>query len=565
MSRFGTLLGLLPRAATVLRTLRWLRPAQARAQLHHLLVGLPAPERAASRSLRIATGRAHTAYLSPPAHVRLSGRDSAVLAIELLGRPMRLGGRGDAVYWASDAYGPLFAYHLHEHAFLRHPDCGPATRAWLIRDWIARHRSGIGWDPHPICLRLLHWGKLLTTPGALEDDVGLREAMVDSMADQATTLGRGLETRLQANHLLSNRLALVFVGVLFEGEAADDWLATTPDFLAELEAQVHPDGGHEERSPMYHALLLEGVLDLLNLSQESARAPASLVEGLRSVAGRMLGALAVWTHADGALSLFADSALDVASASDRLDEYAARLGVAASAERRAGNRLLAQTGYARLVAGGFDLVASLAAPSPPHQPGHAHADALAFELSVDGERVVSDTGVFEYRPGPLRDRARATASHATVEIDDRDQAELWSAHRVGGRPRVAVLRWDATGELEASCVGWWRGAPEHRRRIRIAPQGVDVEDRVSGACRSVASRLPIAPGWSVERVGDSALLRWRADPSARPGIRIALPDTLEWRVETAPFFPRFHEEVERCVLVGRSDGPFEGTLRIRLA
>jgi hypothetical protein len=69
----------------------------------------------------------------------------------------------------------------------------------------------------------------------------------------------------------------------------------------------------------------------------------------------------------------------------------------------------------------------------------------------------------------------------------------------------------------------------------------------------------------VERVGDSALLRWREDPSARPEIRIALPDTLEWRVETAPFFPRFHEEVDRCVLVGRSDGPFEGTMRIRLA
>jgi len=33
----------------------------------------------------------------------------------------------------------------------------------------------------------------------------------------------------------------------------------------ELEEQILPDGGHFERSPMYHAMVLEDLLDLLQL------------------------------------------------------------------------------------------------------------------------------------------------------------------------------------------------------------------------------------------------------------------------------------------------------------
>jgi uncharacterized heparinase superfamily protein len=33
---------------------------------------------------------------------------------------------------------------------------------------------------------------------------------------------------------------------------------------------------------------------------------------------------------------------------------------------------------------------------PSYQPGHAHCDALSFELCIGRERVVTDTGVTEY-------------------------------------------------------------------------------------------------------------------------------------------------------------------------
>ena len=46
--------------------------------------------------------------------------------------------------------------------------------------------------------------------------------------------------------------------------------------LRELPEQVLADGGHFERSPMYHALLLHGLLDLVNVLPES-EAQTSLV------------------------------------------------------------------------------------------------------------------------------------------------------------------------------------------------------------------------------------------------------------------------------------------------
>jgi uncharacterized heparinase superfamily protein len=128
---------------------------------------------------------------------------------------------------------------------------------------------------------------------------------------------------------------------------------------------------------MYHSLLLENVLDLLNLLRANVRpAPAALEPALREAAARMTGALAVLTHPDGEIALFADSAFEIASPPPALMAYAARLGVEPRPPARTG--VLEASGYLRLEAGPFSLLASVAGPGPPHQPGHAHCDALAF-------------------------------------------------------------------------------------------------------------------------------------------------------------------------------------------
>lgn len=547
MKRLAGILALLPRLPTVLRTVRFVRPAQAFAQLRHMLLGSPAPVRIEGPAPTLAIESPDTPFLPPPAHVRGDAREIELLRFRFsLGEPGAPGPSGASVDWDSDQHGPLFAYHLHQHEYLRLASFSPEQRAACLLDWIEHHPRGIGWDPHPISLRLVCWGRLLLTPGALPVEAGLRDALVRSMADQAETLARGLEVRLQANHLLSNLLGVVFSGMLCDGAPAARWRGLADALIEELDAQVLPDGGHEERSPMYHALLLENVLDLLNLCRSAPeRAPAGLEAALASTASRMLQALDVLTHPDGRLALFADSAFDVAAEPERLRDYATRLGLAPEVARPGESRLLPQAGYLRLAAGPFDLIASVSGPAPAHQPGHAHCDALSFELSVGGRRLISDTGLFEYRPGPHRDRARSTASHATLMIDGQEQAEVWAAHRIGGRPEVALTAWDEAGLAEARCRAWPRGAPVHHRRFSVDATGVEIVDRVEGPAQEIVSRWPIAPGWEVELEAGAA---WARSESI---VRFELPAGFDWRLERAAYYPSFGVEIERPVLVGR--------------
>lgn len=315
---------------------------------------------------------------------------------------------------------------------------------------------------------------------------------------------------------------------------------------------------------MYHSALLEGVLDLLNLCRaEPARVPLGLSDVLAQTAARMCGALVRLCHPDGRIALFADAAFDIAPEPAVLVDYARRLGVPdldGPAPGRAGSARLADSGYVRLAAGDWLLLASVAAPSPPHQPGHAHCDALAFELSLGPSRLVCDPGVFEYVPGERRRLSRATASHATLEIDGEEQAEIWAAHRVGGRPQVGVVAFGAT-HAEATCRGWAPGQPLHRRVFRVSADGVEIEDALEGSAREVCSRIPIGPDWSValRRAQERwvATCRLEADGTSTAGpvsVEIELPAAFDWRIEPGPQYPSFGRERTRSVLVGTAPG-----------
>ena len=563
MSRLMRLLTELP---TILRTLQRIKPMQAIAQIRHTLFGLGAPTRLEVQAPTQTIHSGATDFLPPPAHVRASSSDS----IELLGTAFELGDQPD---WDTPVHGPLFAYHLHQQEYLRNPAFSPQARANRMLDWVDRHPEGVGWDPHPISLRLLCWGKMLMTPGSLELATDERNSLLASMADQAETLSRGLEIRLQGNHLLSNLLAVVWAGILLEGSISAGWRDRGSMLIDEIERQIHPDGGHEERSPMYHSLLLENLLDLLNVCRVApARAPTGLVDTLEAAASRMVGALLSWTHPDGDIALFADSAFDIAARPDALIGYATRLGVGALNEppRAPGSILLSQSGYVRLEAEEVLLIASIAGPAPPHQPGHAHCDALAFELSLAGHRFITDTGLFEYRPGERRDRARTTAAHSTMQIDGQEQSEIWAAHRVGGRPVVELVGWDGESQAEATCRGWSLRQTTHRRTYRVAARGVTIIDEIEGPCRYARLCLPVDPAWRIEL--DAASFRANAARAAdgsttsldAPRIELELSNEFAWHVERGPYFPSFGREIERDLLVGEATGPRRATLRINL-
>ena len=59
---------------------------------------------------------------------------------------------------------------------------------------------------------------------------------------------------------------MCFASALFEGNEATKWRKKGVEIIkSQLDEQCLKDGGHFERTPMYHSIFLEDILDLLNL------------------------------------------------------------------------------------------------------------------------------------------------------------------------------------------------------------------------------------------------------------------------------------------------------------
>jgi uncharacterized heparinase superfamily protein len=97
---------------------------------------------------------------------------------------------------------------------------------------------------------------------------------------------------------------------------------------------------------------------------------------------------------------------------------------------------------------------------------------LSYELSLAGQRVVVDSGVSTYEPGPERYHERSTSAHNTLRIDDEEQAEIWASFRVGRRPRVGQIRGGSKGAfpfVSGEHDAYRRLGVVHARQILLCP------------------------------------------------------------------------------------------------
>jgi len=530
----------------LMRTLRWLRPEQIVGQLtHRVRRALENPESFAARPAPPDPGTRAApqgAFVAPGAQ-RLraeemrAGRFAFLHRSEPLGWPPR---------WDAVGLPKLWAYNLHyfEYLFALPYEEGRA----LALDWIAKHplgRGQVGWEPYPLSLRIGHWCRYFLGLHAQRcaGDAELRAALWRSLQLQADWLASHLETHILGNHLFENGAALALVGACFSGAQADRWLAVGDGVLAaQLDVQVLPDGGHFERSPMYHVRTLW----LLDALEKSGFEP--LAARVRPALARLRGALPLLCHPDGEIALLNDSVFGVANPPGELCARAPR-----------GPFALPDTGYFGAHGDAGQAIVCDAAPiGPDYLPGHAHGDLLAFELSLRGHRVIVDSGVASYVPGEARAYARSTRAHNTVEIDGQDQCEFWSAFRVARRGHPHDVAFEACGggfRLSAWHDGYERlpARARHRRRFRWHPEGVllvrdEVEARTAAP---LVSRLHLHPDCEPALEGK---LQARV---AHPGgvFRVAFAGPGELALEPSQYAPELGLSVANRALAFRATAP----------
>lgn len=425
----------------------------------------------------------------------------------------------DSVDWRHRYVSHLWSYNLHYFDYAL--DLALAWRATgdtrfverfaaLAESWVRNTEPGRGdgWEAYPISLRTVNWiYALLLVGNAL--DVRSRALIEKSVAQQLAVLERRLEFHILANHLQKNLKALVIGGLYFQGEAARRWLERGLRLLwRELFEQILPDGGHYERSPMYHAIALVDFLEVISLL-DSVRFPVPPEARARVAA--MVDAFGILSRPDGTLHLFNDAANGVVPPRSWIDALARR-AIERGVPAVEGLIALPDTGYYGIVdpAAGDRLIIDCGEPGPSYQPGHAHCDLLSFELDLTGRPVVVDSGVSGYDGDPLREYARSTRAHNTVSVGGREQSEIWATFRMGrrARPVSASARLDADGfRFEGAYRPYHDAKALHRRTVTALGNTWQVVDTVEGAPgERIEGYLHLHPDFDVRSDGD----RWLA-------------------------------------------------------
>jgi uncharacterized heparinase superfamily protein len=400
--------------------------------------------------------------------------------------------------WNSVNQDKLWLYNLHYFDDLH--AVGASQRVdWhrgLIKRWINENPLGIGigWEPYPSSLRIVNWIKW----SLLGSD--LKRNWLNSLAIQVRYLSQNLEYHILGNHLFSNAKALIFAGLYFQGPEAEKWYEIgIKIFNEELQEQVLSDGGNFELSPMYHAIFLEDLLDIVNIHQSfKKQSPHDIINKIT----HMFDWLRVMSHPDGEVSFFNDSAIGIAPNLIELEKYAERLTIPLS-KKVEDTVHLQDSGYIQVQEGDLFALLDVARVGPDYIPGHAHADTLSFELSLFDERVIVNSGTSCYGSSTERLRQRGTPAHNTVLINGENSSEVWSGFRVARRAKPFDLNINKSEDrLQVSCShdGYKRlkGSPVHTRKWEISSNQLIVNDVITGNFKQAEARYHFHPDVTIE-------------------------------------------------------------------
>jgi len=368
--------------------------------------------------------------------------------------------------WNYAIYGKLWTYNLTYFDYLLQSNVTKRNGLAFIYEFIEKIDSvSDGLMPFPISLRGINWIKFLSKH-KIED-----RKINDSLYAQYLILMDNIEYHVLGNHLLENGFSLLFGAYYFQDEKL--YAKAKKILTEELEEQILQDGAHFELSPMYHQLMLFRVLDCINLLQNNQWKEHDLLGLLTEKAEIMLGWLHTMTFKNGAIPLLNDSANKIAPTTKELTAYALKL----NSEFRIQNSELSDSGYRKVTNDHYEMVMDVGNIGPDYIPGHAHSDTFSFELYIDRQPVIVDTGLSTYEANDRRQWERSTKAHNTVVVDGDEQSQVWGGFRVAKRAKIIGLE-ESQNCIEATHDGYRSRGVWHTRRFKMERNRIVINDYI---------------------------------------------------------------------------------------
>ncbi|MCW6038010.1 heparinase II/III family protein [Spirulina subsalsa FACHB-351] len=443
------------------------------------------------------------------------------------------------ITWNSSEYSRLWQFNLHYFDWIR----DRITTAYqkrkiteesfleiysVITDWIDHNPfySFDGWHPYTTSLRIVNWTYAIHTFPELKT-----EKILESLWKQINYLYHNKEYFAGGNHLLENLRALIIGGLNFNHPKTEKIVNTSiEELIQQLSYQILPDGGHYERSPMYHLIVMNLVAESTAcLYSANLPIPTFILDSLSKMLEFAQG---IRLH-NGNYPLWNDAAYNITYSLDETINWTKQL--LNSPSQNLQSYLLSScnllhlhllnknpdshssdcknlkpdpnlipenqkhtddkknsisyhaphTGYSILRnSHGLELGFDYGLPCPPELPPHAHADCLTIDLYYQGQPIIIDTGTSEYKKGLIREYERSTKAHNTVEIADQNQSEVWGSFRVGRKAKPLNVTSGVFEKLQwmsASHNGYYHSPIQsiHHRWIGLEQTNVIILDVIA--------------------------------------------------------------------------------------
>ena len=165
----------------------------------------------------------------------------------------------DNINWSLGKYGNLWAYNLNYFDCLCQHEMSAETGLKLLKIYYKKLKfNPVGLNAYHASLSVINISKFISVW-----DINESWLFNELLAD-LNLIKKRLEYNILGNHLLENAFALYIGGVITNQSS---YYELGRRLLNEqLNEQILDDGMHYERSPMYHLIILERLLDTLNFS-----------------------------------------------------------------------------------------------------------------------------------------------------------------------------------------------------------------------------------------------------------------------------------------------------------
>ena len=369
------------------------------------------------------------------------------------------------------------------------------------------------------------------------------QKILQSLYSQCYQLDKNIERHILANHLFANIKAMIIAGLFFDSTKSSHWFEKYTSMLfREIKVQILENGGHYELSPMYHNIILEDILEIIAFYKVYSQ---SLPKILIQTAGKMLAWSDGMTHPDGEVSFFNDSVFGIAATLTELKNFARTLGI----DTQNQPEIISDCdGYYVVKKDLWDLKFDAADVKANHQPGHTHADALSFELSVGTQRFFVNSGISTYHDLQTRKEQRSTSAHNTLVIDGKDSSDVWSKFRLAKRAKIlnrSVINDEKVIVLSASHDGYksLKSSLIRTRRISVFENSIKIYDTVEGGNQhNVGLFFYVHPDIEVVQKGKDLFLN-----SADQKLKLTLSSDFE--IKDSLYFPSFNCSQRNQVIV----------------